>query len=124
MNPFTRFLLGSGRKEDQALQTFVERWDALEALVIRVFRSKGAETADEAQYQQLRPWLKDNYPRWQERWQPYWQEALVGGLPVAQDPFQRLLTAEKAADFVGDWEAMQYLPAAREALNRYIQEVD
>jgi hypothetical protein len=124
MNPFTRFLLGRGRREDQALQAFVEQWDVLEALVIRVFRSKGAETADEAQYQQISSWLRDNYPLWQKRWQPYWQGALVGGLPAVQDPFQRLLTAEKAADFVGDWQAMQYLPAAREALNRYIQAVD
>jgi hypothetical protein len=41
-----------------------------------------------------------------------------------QDPFLRLLAAEQASDFVGDWEAMQYLPAAREALNLYIQAVE
>lgn len=121
MNPFTRYLLGGGRKEDKALQTFVERWDALEGLVIRVFRNKMAETADETEYQQLRPWLLANYPLWEDKWRPYWQETLVGRLPCESDPFQRLLTAEKAADFIGDWEAMQHLPAAREAINRYIQ---
>ena len=120
MNPFTRFLLGRG--EDRALRAFVERWDALEMLVIRVFRNKGAETADETEYQELRPWLQANYPHWQEKWHPYWQEAKAGGQPARQDPFERILTAENAADFANDWEAMQYLPAAREALNRYIQE--
>jgi hypothetical protein len=120
MNPFTRFLLGRG--EDRALRAFVERWDALEMLVIRVFRNKGPETADETEYQELRPWLQANYPHWQEKWHPYWQEANAGGHPARQDPFERILTAENAADFANDWEAMQYLPAAREALNRYIQE--
>lgn len=123
MNPFTRFLLGKGRGDDKALQEFVERWDALEMLVIRVFRSKGAAPEDETEYQPLRDWLQANYPEWQARWRTYWPETLAGGLPAKQDPFLRLLSAEKAADFVGDWEAMQYLPAARETLNRYIQEM-
>lgn len=122
MNPFTRFLLTRRPKEDYILRAFVERWDALEALIIRVFRGKEAAAADETEYQTLLPWLLINYPSWQEAWQPYWQEAQVGGQPVKQDPFQRILKAEKAADFIGDWEAMQHLPAAREALNRYIQD--
>jgi hypothetical protein len=121
MNPFTRFLLNRDRKEGQALEMFVERWDALETLVIRIFRGKAADTADEDEYHQLHTWLLINYPQWQDRLQPYWQETLVGGSPAAQDPFQRLLEADKAAAFSGDWEAMQHLPAAREALNRFIQ---
>lgn len=120
MNPFTRYLLG-GRREERMLQAFIEHWDALEALVIRVFRGKEATDDDESAYRELRPWLVENYPAWQEKWRPLWQEALVGGLPTQQDPFQRLLSAEKAADFVGDWQAMQNLPAAREAINKYIQ---
>jgi hypothetical protein len=121
MNPFTRHLLGGGKQENEALAAFIERWDALEALVIRVFRNKGAETADQTEYQQLRLWLLENYSVWQEQWQPFWQETMAGGLPAKEDPFQRLLKAEEAADFVGDWEALQYLPAARETINRYIQ---
>ncbi|MFZ0548127.1 MAG: hypothetical protein WAM60_21960, partial [Candidatus Promineifilaceae bacterium] len=105
MNPFTRFLLHRGQNEDHALQTFAERWDALEELVIRVFRGKEANTADETEYQQLRTWFQDNYPYWQQKWQPYWQKTLVGGQPAPQDPFQRLTTPQKAADFIGDWEA-------------------
>jgi hypothetical protein len=120
MNPFTRYLLG-GRREEKALQAFIEHWDALEALVIRIFRGKNATDDDESEYRKLHPWLVENYPTWQEKWRPLWQEALVGGVPAGQDPFQRLLTAEKAADFIGDWQAMQHLPVARETINRYVQ---
>lgn len=124
MNSFTRFLLGRGQKGDEMLQAFVERWDALEALVIGVYRGKEAETADETEYRELRSWLLDHYPHWQDTWQPFWQETMVGGQPAGQDPFLRLLAAEQAAGFVGDWEAMQYLPAARETINRYIQRLE
>jgi hypothetical protein len=102
----------------------VERWDGLEGLVIQVFRGKGAETADESIYKEIRPWLVENYPLWENELRPYWQTAKVGGQTAVQDPFLWLLRAEHAQDFVGDWEAMQYLPAAREGLNRYIQAVE
>jgi hypothetical protein len=124
MNPFTRFLLGKKSKKSEALEAFVERCDTLEGLVIRVFRGKGADPADEESYNEIRLWLVENYPLWENDLRPYWQAALVGGQPAEQDPIRRLLSAEQAKDFVGDWEAMQYLPAAREALNRYIQAVE
>jgi hypothetical protein len=124
MNPFTRFLLGKKSKKSEALEAFVERCDALEGLVIRVFRGKGADLADEESYKEIRRWLVENYPLWENDLRSYWQAALVGGQPAEQDPIRRLLSAEQAKDFVGDWEAMQYLPAAREALNRYIQAVE
>jgi hypothetical protein len=120
MNPFTRFLVQLLPKEDSSLQAFVHHWDALEALVIRVYRSAMVETADEEEYQELFTWLQENYVHWQDHLQPYWQETKVGGQITAQDPFLRLITVRQAADFVGDWAAMQHLPAAREALNRYI----
>ncbi len=123
MNPFTRFLLRNKPKETKALKAFVERWDVLEALVIQVFKNKAAETADEKSYKEIQTWLADNYSLWENELRPYWQTTKVGGQLTQQDPFLRLTTAKQAQDFIGDWEAMQYLPAAREALNRYIQTI-
>lgn len=121
MNPFTRFLLGRKSTKVSALEAFVARWDALEALVIRVFKGKEAEPADLAEYEQLKGWLVENYTVWENDLGPYWQVTQAGGQVIKQDPFLRLLAADEAGDFVGDWEAMQHLPAAREALNRFIQ---
>lgn len=118
MNPFTRFL--SRGLRDEALAAFIERWDALEGLVIRVYRGQAAEAEDEAEYRALRGWLERQYPRWQAALRPYWRQAQVAGKAAERDPFSRLLEARTAADFVGDWEAMQHLPAAREALNQLV----
>jgi hypothetical protein len=40
-----------------------------------------------------------------------------------EDPFARLLAAGAARDFAGNWAAMQTLPAAREALNRWLMDL-
>ena len=86
--------------------------------------ARWSETADETIYKEIRDWLVDNYSLWENELRPYWQATKVGGQKAEQDPFLRLLTAERAQDFVGDWQAMQNLPAAREALNRYIQAIE
>lgn len=118
MNLFTRFLRQWSRDPD--LETLVEQCDALEALIIRVYKGGQATAADEAEYQALRGWMEANYPSWQPLLLPLWQEATVAGKPAATDPFLRLTAANSAQAFVGDWEAMQHLPAAREALNRLV----
>lgn len=118
MNPFTRFL--AARLADPSLQALIRAWDELEALVIRVYKSGQATPEDEATYAHVRAWLTRHYAAWAPALQPHWQAALVAGIPAPGDPFLRLTAAVSALDFVGDWEAMQNLPAAREALNRLV----
>lgn len=117
-NPFTRAILK--QIEDPTLQEFVSYWDALELLVIRVFRAKAASQEDEVEYSQLRSWLYRNYGRWKEALLPYWQQARIAGQPSGQDPFLYLLSENSASWFSANWTAMQHLPAAREALNQYL----
>lgn len=119
MNRFTRFLRQWSSDEEE-LGLLIQHLDALEALVIRVYKGKAATPADEAEYGKIRLWLEAHYPAWQDALRPYWQEALVGGRPAAEDPVSRILRAPAAANLVGDWGAMQNLPAAREALNRLV----
>lgn len=118
MNLFTRFL--RQWLTDSDLERLVEHCDALEALVIRVYKRGEATPADEAEYQALRKWMEANYPEWQPKLRPHWRGAKVAGERAMADPFLRLTAASSAAAFVGDWEAMQHLPAAREALNKLI----
>lgn len=119
MNPFTRFLR-QWIRDDAGLDQLIEHGDALESLVIRVYKAGEATVADEAQYQSIRRWMQDNYPSWQEALRPFWQEAEVAGRPTHEDPFLRLTAPDHAAAFADNWEAMQLLPAAREALNRLV----
>ncbi|HSM55952.1 MAG TPA: hypothetical protein VK879_07330 [Candidatus Sulfomarinibacteraceae bacterium] len=118
MNLFTRFLKQWNRDKD--LDLLVDHCDALEALIIRVYKQGEASAADEAEYHALRAWLLANYGQWEKALQSLWRETQVAGAPADKDPFRRLIESETAADFVGDWEAMQNLPAAREALNRLV----
>lgn len=118
MNLFTRFLKQWNR--DKELDLLLEHCDALESLIIRVYKQGAASAADEAEYHALRAWLLANYLQWEKELQPYWRRTQVAGATAEKDPFRRLIAPEAAADFVGDWEAMQNLPAAREALNRLV----
>lgn len=120
MNLYTRYL--ADRLRDRRLQTFIAQWDTLENVVIQVYKSNQVTPADEADYQTVRRWFNKQYRRWEAPLRPHWQQALVGGRPASADPFRRLTRADSAHAFLGDWEAMQNLPAAREALNRLVQE--
>jgi hypothetical protein len=118
MNPFSRFL--RQWSEDENVHRLLEHCDALEALVVRVYKAGEASAADEAEYQAIRRWLHANYGKWEPRLRPHWQRARVAGKNAGEDPILELLAHESAASFVGDWEAMQRLPAAREALNQML----
>lgn len=118
MNPFTRGILK--RLQNQEVQEFVKHWDALEALVIRVFKGKLATEQDETEYSGLRLWLLKEYPRWQAGLEPHWRQVMVAGEPAHEDPFALLLAVPQASGFLKNWAAMQNLPGAREALNSYL----
>lgn len=115
-NPFTKSI--AGNLPSHALKIFVQHWDALEALVVRVFRAKAATAGDEAEYAELRGWLMVNYEQHQPALTPLWRQAKRAGKPCEDDPFLFLMAPDNAAVFAGSWAHMQALPAARESLNR------
>lgn len=118
MNPFTKFL--SQSLTDNHFTAFVEKWDELERIVIGVYRGKITPSSAESDWQGTRTWLLNNYGSWEAVLCPYWQMTSAGGNPTITDPFHLLLDIKIAADIPGDWRAMQHLPAAREAINRYL----
>jgi hypothetical protein len=111
-NPFSRFL--RQWSDDEKLGTLLEHCDALEALIVRVYKRGEATPADEAEYQALRAWMQANYRSWKRVLRPFWKQNLVAGEEARNDP------PDSAAGFVGNWETMRTLPAAREALNRLL----
>ncbi|MCA9865516.1 MAG: hypothetical protein KC410_03410 [Anaerolineales bacterium] len=118
MNPYSRFL--GQKSNNQQFLAFVEQWDKLERLIIDVYRGKMTAAAATAGYEQVWPWLKAQYPRWEATLQPYWQLTKAAGQTTNTDPFRLLLAIDSPAHIPGDWRAMQHLPAAREAINRYL----
>ena len=120
MNPFTRFLRSQRRNTPAELAVFIERWDRLESLVINVYRRGGVDAETEAVYADLRAWLAEHYRDWAAGLEPFWRASREGGAAPVSDPFRRLLAPASAAWFIDNRPAMQALPAAREALNRYL----
>ena len=118
MNPFTKSI--AAQLSQPGLKAFVEHWDALEMLIIRVFRAKAATAEDERDYTKIRMWLQQHYTAWQADLQPLWQQAMRGGKLSEDDPFLFLIEPAKATEYIGSRAHMQALPAARESLNRFI----
>lgn len=117
-NPFTRFL--SADLDDNSLISFISYWDRLESLVVSVYRNNAADDEHAPEFERVWAWLGEDYPKWQSALRPYWRQARAGGQSVEEDPFARLLKVNSPADLAGDWSLMQQLPAAREALNRFV----
>lgn len=118
MNPFTNFLRQWSADDD--FDTFVTYWDRLERLTIRVYRQKLTVDAAESEFAEVWPWLRQRYGRWQPYLETFWQKSTAAGQPTQTDPFLLLLEKPSPAAILDDWQAMQHLPAAREALNQYI----
>lgn len=121
-NPFTRSITALLRRRTgaQTLVEFVKYWDALESLVIRVYRGKSAQAGDQTEHARLSTWLRENYPNVQVVLEPRWRRSRVGTEAPTQDPFTALLAIDSAEAFIDNWEAMRQLPAAREALNQLV----
>src|SRR5687767_2796943 len=117
-NPFTESLIRQIKND--SIVRFVSYWDRLEALVIRVYKGKDATADDEREWSQIRVWLQKEVPGMKDVLYPFWQGATIGGEPAREDPFERLINFGQARDFIGNWAAMQTLPAARQALNQWL----
>jgi hypothetical protein len=59
---------------------------------------------------------------WSAYLRPYWQKTKAAGEHTQTDPFQLVLDLEAPDAILGDWRAMQHLPAAREALNLFVRD--
>lgn len=120
MNPFSRFL--SQWSQNRPLNEFVAQWDELERTVVNVHREKMSLAEAEPIFSEVWPWLRQQYGQWEALLRPYWQQTKAAGELTKQDPFQLLLAFNAPSDILGNWFAMQHLPAAREALNRFLRE--
>ena len=89
-------------------------------MVVRVYRQKITPAAARAEFEEVWPWLRQQYGVWEESLRPFWIQTTAGGQPTQYDPFQLLLAFTAPEDIRHNWTAMQHLPAAREALNQLI----
>jgi hypothetical protein len=121
MNPFTKFL---GKKiKNQSFKKLIAHWDCIETLVIKIYRCEGSFPQDSINWKQNRAWLQKHYSRWKPELEPYWKGTTAGGKPVLKDPFLAVLEFCDACQLVNNWKVLQTLPAAREAINKYLKEI-
>jgi hypothetical protein len=120
MNPFTRYLRQWLNNKD--LDEFVSYWDRLEAFTIQIYREQISHEEARPEFDVIWPWLKRRYPDWRAELAPYWRQTKVAGQPTQCDPFQLLLDLCQVEAISGNWNAMQHLPAAREAINKLLQD--
>ena len=118
MHPVTGQLLA--HISDRHIIRFVEAWDALELLVIRVYRTREALRSDERLYRRLRRELPVLRGPFAADLAAYWSASTIAGEPVTQDPFEVVLRVEQAATFMEDWAIMQNLPVARQTINEWL----
>jgi hypothetical protein len=118
MNLFTRYL--ARHNQQKSVERLIAHQDALESLVITIYKSGEVDQAQREEYRQLRRWMERHYPEWEATLTPYWRQTRVEGVLLENDPFRRVWAAESADNLIGDWGAMQHLAAAREALNRWL----
>jgi len=122
MNIVTRHLLQAVNDPD--LIAFVEAWDRLESLVIDIYKRGYAEKKESRAYPALKREVVRVYGDWKSVLEPHWRSLGAVGRPVDADPFQAILGRPRAEAFVGDWAAMHTLPAARQAINHLLLEVN
>lgn len=118
MNPYTSYLMQW--VDDPAFGEFVQYWDALETIVVRVYRQKATPESAADDFYRVWPWLRRCYHTHEPALRPYRQQVKAGGEPIDGDPFLLLLNIAAPGDIPGDRRMMQHLPAAREAINRYL----
>jgi hypothetical protein len=118
MNPVTRGLLQ--QIGDQKLETFAQEWDALEALVIEINRQNSLSFAQQEEFFDIQARLRESYKKIQNEVEPFWRAAKIKGELLTADPFFKLIEAQSAQEFLGNWPVMQTLPAAREAFNQML----
>ena len=119
-NPYTHDLLERLSDPPPGLDDFIQAWDRLETLVIAVFRDGEADALEEGRFAEVARWLRSHYAAFESDLAPHWADVRAGGRPLLADPFRTLFEAPDAASFADNWSAMQLLPAAREALNRWL----
>ncbi len=121
-NPFTKSiarLLGRSPQRPE-LDALITHCDAIEALVIQIFRNKFASAEDERAFAAAAAGVRDAYAGLAGKLDPLWRQALIGGRPASHNPFTYWADLPGAAACVDNWQAMQTLPAMREALNELI----
>jgi hypothetical protein len=123
MNPFTRFL-NQWTKNRPNLAEFIDHWDTLEALAIGVYKAGEPTDEDEQRYAVARTYMLTHYDNFSGPLKEFWKKSKVGGRLDHADPFEYLFQYESAVGFVGNWAALQHLPAAREALNSYLVQLE
>lgn len=116
--------LNPGRVDQKEIDLFIANWEMLEELVTDVYSKGQVDPTDRDLFGSLKFALKRYYRLLAEELKPFWRQVKVAGKLLKNDPFAELLDAPGLSAFLTNWEAIQKVPAAREALNLMLVAVD
>ena len=106
-----------GGIDERQIMTFAANWEILEELVADVYAKGQVDPKDRDLFGSLKLALKRYYRSLAEELQPFWQQVKVAGRALTKDPFAELLDTPGLTTLITNWEVMEQVPAAREALN-------
>jgi hypothetical protein len=99
------------------VRLFLANWELLEELVSEVYSKGQVDPPDRDLFGSLKLALKRYYIALADELRPFWRQVRVAGRKLKQDPFVELLDVPGLSAFITNWEVIEKVPAAREALN-------
>lgn len=103
--------------DENQVEMFVANWEMLEELVTEVYSKGQVEPTDRDLFGSLKLALKRYHRYLADELRPFWQQVKIAGRFLKNDPFAELLDTPGLSGFITNWDRMQMVPAAREALN-------
>jgi hypothetical protein len=107
----------SGDVDRGQVQMFLANWELLEELVSEVYTKGQVDPPDRDLFGSLKLALRRYYIALADELRPFWRQVRVAGRKLKQDPIIELLDVPGLSAFLTNWEVIEKVPAAREALN-------
>ena len=103
--------------DEKEIEAFIANWEILEELVEEVYYKGEVEPTDRHLFGSLKMAIKRYYSQLSDELRPFWMQVKIAGQLLRNDPFAELLDTPGLSAFLTNWDRMQMVPAAREALN-------
>lgn len=103
--------------DEKEIKAFIANWEILEELVEEVYFKGEVEPTDRHLFGSLKLAIKRYYLQLADELKPFWMQVKIAGKLLRNDPFAELLDTPGLSAFLTNWDRMQMVPAAREALN-------
>jgi hypothetical protein len=103
--------------DEKNIEALIANWEIFEELVEEVYSKGEVEPTDRHLFGSLKLAIQRYYLQLADELRPFWMQVKIAGQLLKNDPFAELLDTPGLSAFLTNWDRMQMVPAAREALN-------